>query len=124
LLWSFTVLGEPSSQLDDDAKADHPGLPRPHCGRIVDRYWQISTGILLATAQDDTPAFLARRCRLGIPAGTGEDIASDDGTRAVTLQVEPGAGDDVGRTTIQAVRFTDLPRPDYVSCQPEELPYD
>lgn len=29
-----------------------------------------------------------------------------------------------GRASIRAVRFTDLPRPDYVNCQPEQLPYD
>jgi len=30
----------------------------------------------------------------------------------------------LGRTTIQAVRFTDDPEPDYVGVQPNDLPYD
>ena len=28
-----------------------------------------------------------------------------------------------GRTSIAAVRFTELPEPDYTNCRPEELPY-
>ena len=30
----------------------------------------------------------------------------------------------LGRTTIEAVRFTDDPEPDYVGVQPNDLPYD
>lgn len=63
LLWSFTVLGEASSQLGDDLKADFSGVPWQAAtamrNRIVHGYWQISMSILLATAQDDIPAFLA-----------------------------------------------------------------
>jgi hypothetical protein len=29
-----------------------------------------------------------------------------------------------GRSTIRALRFDDLPDPDYRDCQPEDLPYD
>lgn len=29
-----------------------------------------------------------------------------------------------GRTTINAVRFTDQPDPDYRNCHPDDLPYD
>jgi hypothetical protein len=29
-----------------------------------------------------------------------------------------------GRATIEAVRFEDDPKPDYVNCHPDELPYD
>ena len=62
LLWSFTVLGEASSQLDDDVKARFPQgqwqAATALRNRVVHGYWQISTSILLATAQDDMPAFL------------------------------------------------------------------
>lgn len=62
LLWSFTVLGEASSQLDEKVKSDHPHVPWRAASslrnRIVHGYWQISTAILLATAQDDMPGFL------------------------------------------------------------------
>ena len=30
----------------------------------------------------------------------------------------------LGRTTIQAIRFTDDPEPDYVGVRPNDLPYD
>ena len=63
LLWSFTVLGEASHQLDNDLKTAHPEIPWQAASalrnRIVHGYWQISTSILLATAQDDIPDFLA-----------------------------------------------------------------
>jgi uncharacterized protein with HEPN domain len=63
LLWSFTVLGEASSQLDDDLKAKSHDVPwratTAMRNRIVHGYWQISTNILLATAQDDIPGLLA-----------------------------------------------------------------
>ena len=62
LLWSFTVLGEASSQLDERVKSSFPNVPWQAASslrnRIVHGYWQISTSILLATAQDDIPAFL------------------------------------------------------------------
>jgi uncharacterized protein with HEPN domain len=62
LLWSFTVLGEACTQLGEDVKAAHPEVPwrapSDLRNRIVHAYWQLSTGILLATAQDDIPAFL------------------------------------------------------------------
>lgn len=57
LLWSFTVLGEASSQLDDDLKSRFPQVQWRAAAalrnRIVHGYWQNSTSILLATAQDD-----------------------------------------------------------------------
>ncbi|MCU0269825.1 MAG: DUF86 domain-containing protein [Acidimicrobiales bacterium] len=62
LLWSFTVLGEASSQLGDDLRSAHPEVPWRAAmalrNRIVHAYWQVSTRILLATAQDDIPGFL------------------------------------------------------------------
>jgi len=62
LLWSFTVLGEASGQLDEDLRSRFPQVPWRAAtamrNRIVHGYWQISTSILLATAQDDMPAFL------------------------------------------------------------------
>lgn len=63
LLWSFTVLGEASGQLDGDVKSQYPQVRWQAAialrNRIVHGYWQISTAILLATAQDDIPTFLA-----------------------------------------------------------------
>jgi uncharacterized protein with HEPN domain len=62
LLWSFTVLGEACAQVDADFRADHPQVPwheaRDLRNRIVHGYWQVSTGILVATAQDDIPGLL------------------------------------------------------------------
>ncbi|MSV80585.1 MAG: DUF86 domain-containing protein [Actinobacteria bacterium] len=62
LLWSFTVLGEACGQLDDDVRSAHQGVPwqapRDLRNRVVHGYWQVSTSILLATAQDDIPGFL------------------------------------------------------------------
>lgn len=62
LYWSFTVLGEASSQIDDDFKERFPQVPWRAAtemrNRIVHGYWQLSTSILLTTAQDDLPAFL------------------------------------------------------------------
>ncbi len=62
LLWSFTVLGEASSQLDEELKVAHPKVPWRAAtalrNRIVHGYWQVSTSILLATAQDDVPGLL------------------------------------------------------------------
>jgi uncharacterized protein with HEPN domain len=62
LLWSFTVLGEACAQLPDEMKAEHPNVPwrapSDLRNRIVHGYWQVSSRILMATAQDDIPAFL------------------------------------------------------------------
>lgn len=62
LLWSFTVLGEASSQLDEHVKSTTPEVPWRAAiamrNRIVHNYWQISTQVLLATGQDDIPSFL------------------------------------------------------------------
>ena len=62
LLWSFTVLGEACGQLDERMKERYPAVPwRAPIdlrNRIVHGYWQVSTRILLATAQDDIPGLL------------------------------------------------------------------
>jgi uncharacterized protein with HEPN domain len=62
LLWSFTVLGEACTQLSRDMKEAHPEVPwrapSDLRNRIVHGYWQLSPDILLATGQDDMPAFL------------------------------------------------------------------
>ena len=62
LLWSFTVLGEACAQLDASFKDEHPAVdwraPSDLRNRIVHGYWQVSTRILIATAQDDIPGFL------------------------------------------------------------------
>lgn len=78
LLWSFTVLGEASSQLDDDLKSRFPQVQWRAAAalrnRIVHGYWQNSTSILLATAQDDMPAFLeaVREVEASITASRSE----------------------------------------------------
>jgi uncharacterized protein with HEPN domain len=63
LLWSFTVLGEACGQLDEAFRSEHEGVPwqeaRDLRNRIVHGYWQVSTRILIATAQDDIPGFVA-----------------------------------------------------------------
>ena len=55
-------VGGASIQLDDDRKSRFPEVQWRAAtalrNRIVHGYWQISTSILLATAQDDMPAFL------------------------------------------------------------------
>jgi uncharacterized protein with HEPN domain len=62
LLWSFTVLGEACGQLPESFKEAHRDVPwrapSDLRNRIVHGYWQVSTRILLATAQDDMPDFL------------------------------------------------------------------
>lgn len=64
LLWSFTVLGEASGQLDEDLRSKFPHVQWRAAtalrNRIVHGYWQISTSILLTTGQDDR----SRRTRL------------------------------------------------------------
>lgn len=56
------MLGEASGQLDEDLRSRFPQVrwraATAMRNRIVHGYWQISTSILLATAQDDMPAFL------------------------------------------------------------------
>lgn len=63
LLWSFTVLGEACGRTSDELKQEFPDLPwrSPLAlrNRIVHGYWQVSTSVLLVTAQDDLPDFLA-----------------------------------------------------------------
>lgn len=62
MLWSFTVLGEASGQLDEALRSKFPQVQWRAAtalrNRIVHGYWQISTSILLATGQDDMPSFL------------------------------------------------------------------
>lgn len=62
LLWSFTVLGEACSQLDDELKRQEAQVPWRAAtamrNRIVHAYWRADLSILLATAQDDIPLLL------------------------------------------------------------------
>lgn len=64
LLWNFTVLGEAVAQLSEAVTAAHPQVdwsdPVRLRNRIVHGYWSIDLEVLLATARDDLPAFLAR----------------------------------------------------------------
>jgi len=63
LLWSYTVLGEATGRLSNELKGRYGEIPwrSPLSlrNRIVHGYWQVSTSILLVTAEDDLPAFLA-----------------------------------------------------------------
>ncbi len=63
LLWNFTVLGEAVGQVSDEAKRAHRELdwaaPVRLRNRIVHGYWSIDVDVLMATAQDDLPSFLA-----------------------------------------------------------------
>ena len=62
LMWSYTVLGEACGRLSEELKMQHPGVPwrSPLAlrNRIVHGYWQVSTSILIVTAEDDIPGFL------------------------------------------------------------------
>lgn len=63
LLWNFTVLGEAVSQLSAGLKADHPTIPWADASRLRNRvvhgYWSVDFEVLIATARDDLPSFLA-----------------------------------------------------------------
>lgn len=63
LMWSYTVLGEACGRLSEELKMRHPGVPwrSPLAlrNRIVHGYWQVSAAILVVTAEDDIPGFLA-----------------------------------------------------------------
>lgn len=63
LLWNFTVLGEAVSQLSVGLKADHPAIPWTDASRLRNRvvhsYWSVDFEVLIATARDDLPLFLA-----------------------------------------------------------------
>ena len=63
LLWNFTVLGEAAARLSETTRAQHPevpwGDPVRLRNRIVHGYWSVDLDVLLATANDDLPTFLA-----------------------------------------------------------------
>ena len=63
LLWNFTVLGEAASQLPESVKQAHPEVrwsrPSQLRNRIVHGYWSVDLGVLIATAVDDLPGFVA-----------------------------------------------------------------
>ena len=63
LLWNFTVLGEAVSQLSAGLKADHQAIPWTDASRLRNRvvhgYWSVDFEVLIATARDDLPSFLA-----------------------------------------------------------------
>jgi uncharacterized protein with HEPN domain len=62
LLWNFTVLGEASSQLEDDVKARFPAIewarPAQLRNRVIHGYWSIDLEILHTTATDQLPGFV------------------------------------------------------------------
>lgn len=64
LLWNFTVLGEAVAQVSEAVKAAHPQVkwndPVRLRNRIVQGYWSVDLEVLVATARDDLPAFIAR----------------------------------------------------------------
>ncbi|MDY7101065.1 MAG: HepT-like ribonuclease domain-containing protein [Actinomycetota bacterium] len=62
VLWNFTVLGEAVNNLSSVVKGIDPtiewGEPSRVRNRVVHGYWSADIEVLLATAQDDIPAFL------------------------------------------------------------------
>ena len=64
LHWNFTVLGEAIAQLSDEIRGSHPEVPWRDPvrlrNRIVHGYWSVDVEVLVATARDDLPEFLAR----------------------------------------------------------------
>lgn len=64
LLWNFTVLGEAVAQVSEAVKAAHPQVkwndPVRLRNRIVHGYWSVDLEVLVVTARDDLPAFIAR----------------------------------------------------------------
>lgn len=64
LLWNFMVLGEASSQLPAEFKADHPEVnwarPTQLRHRIVHGYWSVDMDVLITTAELDLPSFVER----------------------------------------------------------------
>jgi uncharacterized protein with HEPN domain len=81
LLWNFTVLGEAAAQISDDLVRRHPEIPwrQPVLlrNRIVHGYWSIDLGILLATASNQLPGFVAQ---LQAARDALDDEGEDDGT--------------------------------------------
>ncbi len=63
LLWNFTVLGEAVGQLSTGLKDDYPAIPWADASRLRNRvvhgYWSVDFEVLMATARDDLPSFLA-----------------------------------------------------------------
>jgi uncharacterized protein with HEPN domain len=63
LLWNYTVLGEAVSQLSEQLKAAHTEVPWSDPvrmrNRIVHGYWSVDLDVLVTTAQEDLPDFLA-----------------------------------------------------------------
>lgn len=63
LLWNFTVLGEATAQLSEELRAAHSSVewrrPAQLRNRIVHGYWSIDLEILVSTAHEDLPAFVA-----------------------------------------------------------------
>jgi len=63
LLWNYTVLGEAVSQLPERLKSAHAevpwGDPVRMRNRIVHGYWSADLDVLVTTARQDLPDFLA-----------------------------------------------------------------
>lgn len=63
LLWNFTVLGEASGQLSSAFKLAHSEVnwsrPLQLRNRIVHGYWSVDLDVLIATALNDLPDYVA-----------------------------------------------------------------
>lgn len=63
LLWNYTVLGEASSQISPEKKAQYPQIrwedPVRLRNRIVHGYWSVDLDVLVATAREDIPGLTA-----------------------------------------------------------------
>ncbi len=81
LLWNFTVLGEAAGQVSEATVRRHPEIPwrQPVLlrNRIVHGYWSIDLGILLATATNQLPGFVAQLQAAREALGQEDDESTD-----------------------------------------------
>ena len=82
LLWNFTVLGEAAGQISDDLVHRHPEIPwrQPILlrNRIVHGYWSVDLGILVATATNQLPGFVAQLRAVREALGHDEEHHNSD----------------------------------------------
>lgn len=76
-LWNYTVLGEAAGRLSVELVAAHPGVPWKDPvrvrNRIVNGYWSVDLDVLVATARDDLPGFIAAVRAVEASTSSGSD---------------------------------------------------
>jgi hypothetical protein len=77
-------------------------------------------------SDDDTPTcrVVVEHARLMEVADLGYPIILSSDGRVMDGMHRVGKAALLGRSTIEAVRFTKDPEPDYIGVHPDELPYD